>query len=95
MSEDDSQAWLQLRKIQLTNAPSNDVDRPGWRFTLRRSPDSISIVVPDKSALSLLKHVSHEAWDGYPIKAATPIAQRLWAFFLAEELRDLYSQLLD
>jgi hypothetical protein len=95
MSEDDAQAWLQGRKIRLTVKPSIRIDNSGWRYRPMRSPDSLNIIVDQKSAVSLLKFISQEAWEKYPTKKTTVFGQRLRSFFAPEELRELYSEFLE
>ncbi|MGO9264792.1 MAG: hypothetical protein ACLQBA_07895 [Candidatus Binataceae bacterium] len=98
MTEDDAHGWLRNYQIDFPVKPSPYPSDPGWRFTLiKRSgdPGLLKITVPEKSALALLRTICGGAWIKYPTRKSRALADRIWRFFSPEQLRELYSLLLD
>jgi len=98
MTEDDAHAWLRNYQIDFAVKPSPYPSEPGWRFTLIKRSGELGlfkITVPEKSALALLRTICGGAWTKYPTRKSGALADKLWHFFSLEQLRELYSFLLD
>jgi len=90
MTEDEAQAWLKYRRIRFPVKLSTYPKEPGWWFRLiRPSHKSFRVLVPNKSAASLLHLISSEAWEKYPTRKEGDLANEIWRFFSREELRGL------